>query len=174
VYKFCGNECSNTYNGKILNEQNKNKKECEICHKIKPFGDFSLIKKYDRSFGCRDICKHCSRNEELREIRARDWKYTAKKIMIDNSKQRAKKSGIFFDLSVEDIEIPDTCPALGIELFTCERRNWVNSPSIDRIDNSKGYTKDNIIVVSRRANILKKDATLQELKLLSEFYQKFA
>jgi hypothetical protein len=31
--------------------------------------------------------------------------------------------------------------------------------------------KNNIVVVSRRANILKKDATAKELKMLAEYYE---
>jgi len=63
---------------------------------------------------------------------------------------------------------------LGIPLYRCKRENWNNSPSIDRIDNSKGYIKNNIVVVSRRANVLKKDASIEELKKLAEFYSTFS
>ena len=45
------------------------------------------------------------------------------------------------------------------------------APSIDRIDNTRGYVKDNIIIVSRRANILKKDATINELIKLANYYE---
>ncbi len=44
----------------------------------------------------------------------------------------------------------------------------MESPSLDRIDSTKGYTKGNIWVISNRANTLKNDATLSELKLLVE------
>lgn len=173
VYKFCSTTCSNRMKGKLISEQNVNKKECVCCHITKVFGEFSLLHKFKPTSGRRDTCKMCSRNNELRDIRSRSWKYNSKKIMLDNSKQRAKRSGILFDLTMDDIEIPERCPALDIELFTCDKKNWVNSPSIDRIDNTKGYTKDNIVIVSRRANILKKDATLEELKKISDFYQQF-
>ncbi len=38
-------------------------------------------------------------------------------------------------------------------------------------DSSKGYIKGNVTVVSRRANILKKDATLKELEQLFNYYK---
>jgi hypothetical protein len=47
-----------------------------------------------------------------------------------------------------------------------------NSPSLDRIDNSKGYIEGNVIVVSWRANNLKRDASIQELQKIVEFYQR--
>lgn len=50
------------------------------------------------------------------------------------------------------------------------RKTSANSPSIDRIDNSKGYIPTNIVVISNRANLLKKDATLDELVAIAEFY----
>lgn len=44
-----------------------------------------------------------------------------------------------------------------------------DSPSLDRWDNSKGYTLDNTHVVCYRCNELKRDATLSELKLLVRY-----
>lgn len=51
--------------------------------------------------------------------------------------------------------------------------NHDNSLSLDRIDNTKGYTKDNCVVISYKANRLKSDSTFEELKLIKEFYTKF-
>lgn len=41
-----------------------------------------------------------------------------------------------------------------------------NSPSIDRLDPTRGYVPDNVWIVSNRANTLKGDATLEELEEL--------
>ena len=79
--------------------------------------------------------------------------------MWSRAKYRAKQKGLDFNITKEDIVIPDTCPLLGIPM---------TSPSLDRIDSSKGYTKGNVWVISNRANTLKNDATLSELKLLAE------
>lgn len=66
-----------------------------------------------------------------------------------------------FSIFVEDIIIPENCPYLGIPLtFFGEKKQ---APSIDRIDSTKGYTKENIQVISRLANSMKTNATKEEM-----------
>lgn len=79
---------------------------------------------------------------------------------------------------LEEVELPDNCPMLGVPL-NYEGGNgegWNgrtdNSPSIDQICPSKGYTKDNIQIISWRANRIKNDATPEELVKISQFMQK--
>ena len=83
------------------------------------------------------------------------------KIMLRSAKKRSKKAGLAFDIKLEDVEIPTRCPLLGIPLIV---GGGHNSPSLDRIDSAGGYTRDNIWVISNRANRIKSDATLAELK----------
>ena len=93
--------------------------------------------------------------------------------LISHIKASAKKRGIHFDLDVTDlnnISFPITCPILNIPLTFNTGSAKDNSYSVDRIDSSLGYTSDNIIIISNRANKLKSDATLEELKSLSTFY----
>jgi hypothetical protein len=67
-------------------------------------------------------------------------------------------------LNIDDIIIPEVCPVLGIPLKVNTSRVSSGSPSLDRKDNNKGYTKDNTYVISYRANSLKNDATIEELE----------
>jgi len=88
-------------------------------------------------------------------------------------KAGARKRNIPFNLSVTDLyelSFPITCPVLGIPLKFNTECPDDNSYSVDRIDSSKGYEPDNIVVVSARANTLKSNATLEEMKMLVEFY----
>lgn len=102
--------------------------------------------------------------------------YTNKKDihnLYNQIKSGAKKRGIPFNLTISDLNdlsFPVTCPVLGIPLAFNRERPEDNSFSIDRIDSSKGYEPDNIVVVSTRANTLKSDATLDEMKRLVEYY----
>jgi len=134
---------------------------------------FSYLVRGDFKSGKKSHCKRCGANERERKRNARTWRDDATKSMFDNAKQRAKKSGIPFTITKEDIIIPDVCPALGIKLSTTpeSRKKKYAAPSIDRIDNSKGYTKDNTVVVSCRANLLKRDATINEMVALSKYYE---
>ena len=88
-------------------------------------------------------------------------------------KNGAKKRDIPFDLTLTDLyelSFPITCPVLGIPLAFNSGKPLDNSYSVDRIDSNKGYTKDNIVIVSNRANTLKSNASLDEMKMLVEFY----
>lgn len=88
-----------------------------------------------------------------------EWK------MHQRAKIRAKKYGREFNLEVSDIVIPEVCPVLGVPLVQHRGRSgaFADSPSLDRIDNNKGYVKGNVRVVSQRANQMKGDASREEL-----------
>ena len=68
--------------------------------------------------------------------------------LLKTAKHRAIKRGIEFNIDLSDIVIPDVCPILGIPLViadgTGKAGGRMNSPSLDRIDNTKGYVKGNI------------------------------
>jgi hypothetical protein len=92
--------------------------------------------------------------------------------MFHNAKHRAKKKGLPFTITIEDIVIPDKCPLLGIELVSTNDKRDPRNPSLDQVVAGNGYTPDNIQVISSRANWLKGDATLTELELLVENLKK--
>ena len=67
------------------------------------------------------------------------------------------------------------CPVFGTKFSFGKGHNWKykqNSMSVDRIDNNKGYNKDNIVIVSFKANAMKSSATLKELYQVADFYYK--
>ncbi len=89
------------------------------------------------------------------------------------AKCRAKVRNVPFTLKREDIVIPKRCPVLGIKIaHQTGKRQSDNSPSIDRIIPSRGYTKRNVVVVSFRANRIKNDSTMREMRRIVEFYEK--
>lgn len=91
--------------------------------------------------------------------------------MVYNARRRAKKAGVPFTITKEDLEIPSHCPVLGIPIFTSSQSGGNdNSPSLDRILPDKGYVRGNIIIISNRANRLKSDASIRELRDIASFY----
>lgn len=95
------------------------------------------------------------------------------KKLLSSLRASAKKRNIEFDLTTADLDeigIPITCPVLGIPITFNSGEAMDNSISIDRIDSSKGYTKDNIVIVSNRVNKLKSNSTFEEMKKIFEFY----
>ena len=81
---------------------------------------------------------------------------------------RAKKRGLEFDSSLPTFLManPAThCLCCGRELdYTMRRGERAASPSLDRFDNSRGYTISNTKVVCMRCNDVKGYATLSELE----------
>jgi hypothetical protein len=94
--------------------------------------------------------------------------------LYNSAKYRAKKHGLPFNITPDDITIPDECPALGIPLFrgSGKGRMIPNSPTLDRIFPKKGYVKGNVIVVSAQANTIKNNASAMELIQVALFYKR--
>lgn len=91
--------------------------------------------------------------------------------MFRRAKSRAMTKGLEFDLEKSDIIIPEYCPILGIKLehFSGHSGGRPNSPALDRVDNSKGYVKGNVIVISHLANMMKSSANREELLAFADW-----
>lgn len=104
------------------------------------------------------VSDYQKRNTEKQLARQSEWRASnPEKHMLQSARIRARKLGLEFSIELSDIVIPKVCPVFGTP---------IHRPSLDRIDSSKGYTKDNVWVISWRANRLKSDATLKELENL--------
>jgi CRISPR/Cas system-associated protein Cas10 (large subunit of type III CRISPR-Cas system) len=164
-------------------------RDCAHCHNLKFITDFHKSKRHN---GGHDIiCKSCNniRTKKLyykrkSQVRIVQKKYEQKiatlqrsdkilhsKYLVKAARHRAKIKNVPFDITYKDIQIPDTCPILGIKLVKNITYLKDNSASLDRIDPIKGYVKDNIIVISNRANKIKQDASVEELLKIAQFYQ---
>ena len=85
--------------------------------------------------------------------------------MLARAKNRSKINGLEFNIGLEDIVVPEFCPVLGVKLdeFKGKSGGRPNSPALDRIDNSKGYVKGNVMVISHLANQMKASANAEQL-----------
>ena len=93
----------------------------------------------------------------------------AMKEKFKNKKTSAQYSKWGFSLNFEDLEWPEVCPVLGIELDYFALKASENSVSFDRIDPTKGYEKGNVAVMSWRANRIKNDGTAEEHRKIASF-----
>jgi hypothetical protein len=91
--------------------------------------------------------------------------------MYRRARQRATSSGLEFNLEKSDVIIPEFCPILGLrlEVHKGSPGGRPASPALDRKDPTKGYTKENIWVVSHLANMMKSNASKDQLKLFASW-----
>lgn len=142
-------------------------RECLNCGR-----DIPIEKRKDAKY-CSNKCgqavrakRHYDNNPEyFKEKRRLEAEDVPRKILW-RIRNRAKTAGIPFDLELEDIIVPEVCPVLGIKIETIigGGANQYGSPSMDRIYPDRGYVKNNVRVISNRANLLKSDATIEELE----------
>jgi len=147
-------------------------KQCTKCKEVKPFTEFTKGPDNGYRYQCR-VCnleyqaKSRSRPGVANRYYARRKEKDPAIYMWKNAKHRAKwdYGDMEFTLQPEDVIIPDICPYLQIPFIPLDKRL---SYSLDRIDSTKGYTKDNVQVISRLANKMKNDATKEELILFAK------
>lgn len=129
------------------------KRRCRSCNKELPSEEFDAG---------RSTCRHCRATKMQERRRQR----SPEQAMLRGAKQRAKRNGLEFTLTESDIIIPERCPILDIPILVGDGRQTNNSPSLDRINNSKGYVSGNVAVISYRANAIKSDLTVASARRL--------
>src|SRR5690606_23144688 len=96
--------------------------------------------------------------------------------LLKDSRKRAKRKGLEHTLTKVDIEDllnkTKVCPILHIPLKVNKKKAGFDSPTLDRIDNSKGYTKNNVAIISYKANSLKRDLSLEQAKRLVQYMKR--
>ncbi|HXQ35035.1 MAG TPA: hypothetical protein VN843_13560 [Anaerolineales bacterium] len=89
------------------------------------------------------------------------------------AKHRAKNKNLEFNIDWSDIHIPEKCPLLEIPLIRKQGSGMsANSPSLDRINPTKGYVKGNVWVISGKANAVKNNASIEEVRTLLSNWEK--
>jgi len=185
--------CTYCHEFKILDEfrKNKNRKDghedqCRECRrqigKVHDHKESRVQKRKAWTCENRDKVnsytqKWADNNPEKRRL-LNDLSHNKNRIkrFFYSAKNRALKSGADFELEFEDIIIPDTCPILGIPLkFTNLGSKKSNeerdqTPSIDRIDNNKGYIRGNVWIISLLANVMKNKGSFENLYNFSKFF----
>jgi hypothetical protein len=165
---------------------------CRVCGEEKEIERFCRDAAYSSGFSNR--CRECKAVNDRKTYRNRtdahralmrvrradkihrvndarkseEWKNrNARQLLIYAARRSARDRGLEMTITRDDVKIPEFCPLLGIRLVRGAKSNRDFSPSLDRIDSSKGYVPGNVWVVSYRANRIKNNATPDELLMLA-------
>jgi hypothetical protein len=154
----------------MLPEQKTNSKTCSHCGEDKPLSDFHNDK--SSKDGLTYNCKKC-----IKEIFYEFRQQKPERVIYYGMVKRSKKKG--WDMpewTPEDIrvKIEGCCEVTGLPFnldFTpsdhhCEKSAF--KPSPDRIDNSKGYTKDNVRWVVFIFNMMRASFPDEDIKVFVE------
>lgn len=116
------------------------------------------------------LCKACwqdhfreNNREHLRKRYKEYRRANPEQLLVSYSRQRSRKFGIEFSITEADVYIPVKCPLLGIEIRCNDDNPGPGSPTLDRIDPTKGYVPGNVQVISHLANRIKSNASAEEL-----------
>lgn len=157
-------------------------KSCSKCREIKPLDSFAVRSK--NKDGHDYYCKVCrvqsgrKYRDENRE-KSNDAVARSRKKMhwslrlIRTSKSSANARNLEHELTDEDVKLlwelqNGCCYWLGVPLSEDAELpdRHPLKPSLDRLDNSKGYIKDNVVITSTFANLGRSNTTVEDF---SEF-----
>lgn len=181
---------------KVRKGRNKIYYRCSACNQEKSGFYFPFTKhSYTTIYSWCKECLSSHRKEEgvydsivieRKEKRHRDKAFSEKlknaaiirhhkdprKRMLWQARKRALSRGIEFNITIEDLSVPEICPILGIPIKCGTKGNYSNTPSLDRKDNNRGYVVGNVQVISMKANTMKNDATAEQLIAFANWINK--
>jgi hypothetical protein len=135
-------------------------KNCCHCKEQKPKSEFYVDRRANGGLNSR--CKKCLDGQRVERKDAHKYfmKHRAKCLM-DTAKKRARKKGLPYDLDKYRLEIQQridkgVCEVSGFPLNINGGRTF-DSPSLDRIDPSKGYVYENIRIICDLMNMALSD-----------------
>ena len=117
----------------------------------------------------------CLQRERTKEVNIKPNDWAAKYKLLDGYRRNAKERGLPFELTEEEFFtlIKQSCYYCNNEPNNVMRLNYYNKQEpercyiyngIDRIDNSKGYIKGNVVTCCKTCNWAKRDMSLEQFK----------
>lgn len=140
---------------------------CPACGKDR---EYATKESLERAASLKSTCTSCrtARNNTKRKGTKAKEKNPAWKGYKDvpgkvfsKLKLGAERRGLSFEITIEDIQDiyeqqNKNCAFSGMPLI------WGHTASVDRIDSREGYTKDNIQIVHKQLNMIKRDTPNEE------------
>ena len=164
--------------GKIKHFNKLGQLQCRKCFKYKSIDCFYNDKNYKSREYKGTECKECQKIRKQKYWRLREefnldlhfryLLYGCKQRVLGNT-NKGKYKGIKFNITLKDLyklykKQNGLCVISGIEMTYIVGGGFKDKNiSIDRIDNSKGYIKNNIQLVCSRINIMRGNLSYDEL-----------
>ena len=154
----------------VSNVEEQFAKKCADCNEKLPLNSFHKNAQQLSGYSC--YCKDCTkiRNKKKYSVSSKDHEWKLEQT-LKASKERATRKNLEHTLTLEQLislyPKDNICPIFGTELQWGFPKD--TSPSLDRIDFTKGYTYENCQIISNKANRIKSDATPTELELLVKY-----
>lgn len=141
-------------------------KTCIKCNIEKPIESFILHK--HQKDGRRNTCRECTKEYYIKRMLDKPFDKLHR-----NKKAECKKKGIPYNLDIEYLNSIWTgcCPVFSIDIikYSPYAKSSDLTAHLDRIDPNKGYIKGNVAFLSSRANRLKNNASIEELKKILRY-----
>lgn len=116
-------------------------------------------------------CFGCTLENQFKRSRASDPRH----YMVKNASYRARARGVPFDITYQDIVIPESCPCCNVRLIPKSERlvrmktGAFDTPSLDRKVPHLGYVRGNIGILCMACNAKKAGIDEQMLKFLVDY-----
>lgn len=151
-------------NNKAKDKKHGNCKPCNIrLARISALNNRDRINARRREI---TVSNHVVR-DRIRKVKRLSYWRNKTTTMLCNARKSTKERGIECSINKSDIIIPELCP-----IFNVPFDQGRFAASLDRLDNSKGYVKGNIWVISKLANRMKNDGSLIEILQFCENFPK--
>lgn len=173
----CGTDCEEWLAWYRKRKNHYCSKECKNAHHKILYGSGLTRKEYEKRYW--DIPENKERRKEMSRAayiqRTKEMGDSVKRMILNRAKARADRDGVPFDITIDDFDIPNECPVLGISLSVHNKKGGAfNSPSLDRHQPNLGYIKGNVSIISKRANLIKQDATYDEILAVAKYVKSFS
>jgi hypothetical protein len=113
---------------------------------------------------------YCERADDFRQINRDKKLKNPLGYLLRGTRSRAKKRGIEFAITAADVQMVDNCPCcsrkLQMRTGPAVHGPLPSSPSLERVDGTRGYVPGNVVILCWRCNEIKRNATLDELRTI--------
>jgi hypothetical protein len=143
-------------------------KTCKTCGEEKPLTDFPASKKQDGSLSYRPHCYSCKYDKEVLAGRVQDKEYMRSyyyKNKLDfKLKAYRHRDRVEFKVT-ETIEQYDAIAVMQSSCYYCGKEK---ADGLDRRDNTKGHSKDNVVPCCEKCNNILGDLPAEAKDLLRD------